>query len=59
MTVEFNAARGDAKSFIQEMAAAYGSPRYLETDGQLYDVDDSRLMGERVGQDWLTFLESR
>jgi hypothetical protein len=50
MTVEFNAARGDAKSFIQEMAAAYGSPRYLETDGQLYDVDDSRLMDERVAR---------
>lgn len=59
MIIEFNAARGAAREFLDAMTRQYGALRYLETDGVLYDASEADLMRDNGGQDWLLFLEDR
>lgn len=56
--LEFNAARyADAAGFLAELRALFPRRRSLGFDGELHAISDADLLGKRVGEDWLLFLD--
>jgi FkbM family methyltransferase len=54
MVLEFNAARyADAEAFLTRLVKLYGTLRHVDYDGLSASVSPERVLGERVGEDWL------
>lgn len=55
--LEFNASRYNATPLLQMVLQTYEHLRYLDVDGNIYDVAPEHVISEQVGEDWLLFLE--
>ncbi len=54
LVLEFNAARArDPDSLLGTLCDIYGTPRYLDLQGNLLDTTSARLTRENFGVDWL------
>ena len=60
MVLEFNAARyADPAGFLQQLIQLYGKLEHVDYAGHSQPITESRVLGQRIGEDWLLFLELR
>lgn len=58
MVLEFNAARyADPAGFLQQLIQLYGKLEHVDFSGHAQPISQSRVLGERIGEDWLLFLK--